>query len=186
MSERTGTIRWLVWAHLVLLVCVWLIPLYAYQSLPDTIPVHFNASGEPDSYAAKSSFSFWVMPLVATVMGIIALVLLRYPHIYNHPRKKDVQELPAHLRPPIYRLLQEMLLWVFICVDLTMIVIQYAIVASAAAGRSALDVIWILVFPLAPLAVLLVYLPRVSRTVDALKERAHTEPDPASKAPIVS
>lgn len=47
-----------------------LAPALQYSALPDKIPTHFGASGEPDAWRAKSHI--WTLP----VIGIVEFVLL--------------------------------------------------------------------------------------------------------------
>lgn len=57
--------------------------VYYYNQLPQIIPIHFNASGEPDGYGNKSFL--WIMPGIEVVLYISMLVLSRYPHLFNYP-----------------------------------------------------------------------------------------------------
>ncbi|HUU46540.1 MAG TPA: DUF1648 domain-containing protein [Acidobacteriota bacterium] len=172
MFPREGAARWLVILHLVLLMAIWLVPLAAWQELPDQVPVHFDAKGNPDRHASKSSLSFWLMPIVATVMGILFFVALRFPQVYNHPRKNDVKALPPKMREPVYDILREMMLAIALCIDAIMLYVVWLIVAAARSGG--MDLYWpvFAVFMVAPLAVALYYLRRIGRMVDELKARA--------------
>lgn len=68
---------------LLLLIAFFGITVFYYASLPETIPTHFNAAGEPDAYGDKVS--------IFLLLGIALLIfiLLRYfqnkPHLYNYP-----------------------------------------------------------------------------------------------------
>ena len=55
---------------------------YEYSSLPDTIPTHFNASGEADAFGSKQSI--WISPVIATILFIAMFILNKYPHIHNY------------------------------------------------------------------------------------------------------
>ncbi len=48
--------------------------VYIYHSLPETVPVHFNLSGKPDSYGHKTTLIFIVGLLIATTMGVYLLI----------------------------------------------------------------------------------------------------------------
>jgi uncharacterized membrane protein len=174
MDESAGGIRWLIIVHLMLVLCLWLVPLMMYQDLPETVPIHFDSHGNPDSYAPKASWSFWSIPLVGTVLGAVALFLLRYPQSFNHPRQREVRALPEHLRPQVYVILQQMLLAVFICVDVVLLVIGYGVVASAKSGRMTQSVPLILGLAAFPLVLIVYYLPKIGRTCDRLKRIAST------------
>lgn len=50
--------------------------------LPDRIPVHFNFSGEADSFGGK--YSLIALPVFIAVMYILLTTLSFFPHIYNY------------------------------------------------------------------------------------------------------
>lgn len=53
--------------------------------LPERIPVHYNARGEPDGYGPKSMI--WILPSVTLILYIGLTILNRFPHIFNYPVK---------------------------------------------------------------------------------------------------
>jgi uncharacterized membrane protein len=55
----------------------------SYSDLPDTIPRHYNASGQPDGFSGKSIL--FVLPAVTIVTYIIMTIALRFPHMFNYP-----------------------------------------------------------------------------------------------------
>jgi len=60
-----------------------LLPLFSWPALPDSVPVHFGASGAPDAWGPKG----WVL-LVPAVSALIYSglgALVRRPHLYNYP-----------------------------------------------------------------------------------------------------
>ena len=60
-------------------------PLYYFNELPNTIPIHFNGSGEADGFSQKNTV--WTLPVIGLVIYIGMLILNRYPHILNYPRE---------------------------------------------------------------------------------------------------
>ncbi|KIL49065.1 DUF1648 domain-containing protein [Jeotgalibacillus campisalis] len=55
--------------------------------LPDQIPTHFNAAGEPDDW---SSIGFiLLLPAIGVVLWIGLTILERYPHVYNYIRLNE-------------------------------------------------------------------------------------------------
>ena len=60
--------------NLLLVVVFILVPFgyayYIYPSLPDTIPTHFNASGEADAWGSKDSI--FMLPII---MGVVSLLV---------------------------------------------------------------------------------------------------------------
>jgi uncharacterized membrane protein len=67
----------------LLLVLLWVLTLWYYPSLPDTIPIHYNAAGEVDNYGNKSTIL--ILPVIATVLFLAMSFLNRYPHLFNYP-----------------------------------------------------------------------------------------------------
>ena len=59
------------------------LPMYYFNELPDIIPKHFNAVGEPDGFSQK--IVIWTLPSIGAVTYIGMLFLNRYPHIFNYP-----------------------------------------------------------------------------------------------------
>lgn len=64
-------------------VTIWLLTITSYSTLPDTIPIHYNAAGEADGFGAK--IHLLMLPLVATVLFAGMTVLNKFPHIFNYP-----------------------------------------------------------------------------------------------------
>ena len=54
-----------------------------YSRLPNSIPTHFNFSGEPDAWGAKTSVL--ATPLIGAVVYAALTVLSRFPHVFNYP-----------------------------------------------------------------------------------------------------
>ena len=61
------------------------IPMYYYNSLPDTIPIHFNGSGEADGFGKK--VMIWVLPVIGLVTYIGMTLINNNPHTFNYAVK---------------------------------------------------------------------------------------------------
>ena len=61
------------------------LPVSFYDLLPDEIPRHYNAFGEPDAWAGKAII--WTLPAIGLFLYISLTILNRYPHIFNYPAK---------------------------------------------------------------------------------------------------
>lgn len=59
------------------------LPIYFYGDMPDQVPSHFNAAGEPDAFGSKKSI--WGLPFVGLIMAIGLTMLNRIPHLFNYP-----------------------------------------------------------------------------------------------------
>ncbi|WP_158413837.1 DUF1648 domain-containing protein [Geoglobus acetivorans] len=64
---------------------IWILAIYAYQTLPDTIPTHFNFGGKPDSYGDKSTWL--ILPAAFSIAPLMFLLIAKYRFtiINNHP-----------------------------------------------------------------------------------------------------
>lgn len=80
LSFTDKLVEWLGWFALV---ATWGLTILHYPQLPDTIPTHYNAAGQPDAYGSKNSLL--ALPVVATVLFVGLTILNRFPHIFNYP-----------------------------------------------------------------------------------------------------
>ena len=65
-----------------LLVLMLIYTAMHFGELTDTIPTHFNASGEADGYNSKNFI--WMLPLIAIFTFGLLFYLNRLPHLHNH------------------------------------------------------------------------------------------------------
>ncbi|NOT74209.1 MAG: DUF1648 domain-containing protein [Cyclobacteriaceae bacterium] len=84
MFEFTG------WAALA---GVWVLAVVNYSSLPDVIPIHFNAAGESDSFGGKGNIL--ILSFVATMIFIGLTILNKFPHVFNYPASLTKENAPA-------------------------------------------------------------------------------------------
>ena len=70
---------------IMLLVIMWTLTAFNYYQSPDTIPIHFNLSGQPNGYGSKMTLLF--LPLIPTAIYFGLTQLNKYPHIYNYMTK---------------------------------------------------------------------------------------------------
>ncbi len=61
---------------------LWIVIIYFFNILPNTIPVHFNAIGIADRYGDKSEL--FSLPIIATMIFFGITVLNKFPHIFNY------------------------------------------------------------------------------------------------------
>lgn len=65
------------------IVAVWGLIFTNYSNLPDTIPTHYNGTGQADGFGGKDVI--FTLPLIATILFIVLTVLNNFPHIFNYP-----------------------------------------------------------------------------------------------------
>ena len=79
LSSTDKVLEVLSW---IILVTWWVFVLFSFTRFPHTIPTHFNASGDPDSYGNKSTI--FMLPIIGTALVIGLTILNNYPHIFNY------------------------------------------------------------------------------------------------------
>ncbi len=67
------------------LLGMWVLVITNYASLPDQIPVHFNAAREADAFGGKGNI--WGMPIISTALFGGLTILNKFPHVFNYPTK---------------------------------------------------------------------------------------------------
>jgi uncharacterized membrane protein len=73
------------WLLLLVILCPLPIIMLAWDQFPDSIPTHFDISGNPDGYSGKA-FGLFLVPVINIIMYPILLVL---PKI--DPRKRNYE-----------------------------------------------------------------------------------------------
>jgi uncharacterized membrane protein len=81
--ERSTTDTLMEIAGWVVTVGVWVLIAVNYAHLPDRIPTHFDAAGQPDAFGHKATIL--ILPVVSTVLFLGLTLLNNYPHVFNYP-----------------------------------------------------------------------------------------------------
>ena len=113
--------------------------LQAWSSLPATIPIHFDAVGNPDGYGSKGMI--WLLPAISVVMIPAMLFLRMFPWLSNVPIE-ITEENALHQYSLINRLLS--LLACF--VSLLFLTLVYDTISIAGGGSSLLGWIFMPIF----------------------------------------
>lgn len=85
LSTADKTFEILGW---VSIFAIWTLTITNYSNLPDTIPTHYNGSGQADGFGGKATIL--TLPLIATVLFVGMTVLNKFPHVFNYPTKITV------------------------------------------------------------------------------------------------
>ena len=83
-DKLVETLGWIV------LLAIWVLTVTNYPNLPDTIPTHFNASGEADGFGGKATIL--TLPIVASILFVGLTILNKYPHLFNYPIKMTADQ----------------------------------------------------------------------------------------------
>lgn len=142
----------------LILLALWGLTISHFSTLPDTIPTHFNASGEADGFGSKASIIG--LPVIATLLFIGLTVLNRYPHIFNYPAA-ITQDNALRLYTLATRMLRYLkLVLVLVFGGIEFMTIQHA--TRKAAGLGA----WFL-----PLTLVLIFIPLIYFVIKSIKEK---------------
>jgi hypothetical protein len=86
MKSNTKNLGW----ALLLIAAPLVYAAYVYPNLPDTIPTHFNISGEADAYGGKDSI--FLGPGIMAVVGIFVFILLSNIKSFDPKRYKSADD----------------------------------------------------------------------------------------------
>ncbi len=75
--KLTLTDRIIEFLGYLMLIATWVFTLVVYGTLPETIPTHYNLSGEADAFGNKSAII--TLPVVGTLTFVLLTVLKNYP-----------------------------------------------------------------------------------------------------------
>ncbi len=154
--EKELADRFLIISGFALVFLVWLLIIWQYGALPDTVPTHFNAQGEPDAYGSK--FTILILGIIGTVVFIGLETLSHYPHSFNYP----VNITPVNAEAQ-YRLATRFIRSLNLSMGLVFLMVVYLIIESAH-GTTSVASAWLL-----PLILGLVFAPLIFYFVQARK-----------------
>jgi uncharacterized membrane protein len=83
--ELSRTDKFIEASGYFVIIVLWILTIFNYIILPETIPIHFNASGQPDNYGSKSTI--FILAGIGTIIFTGMTVLNKFPHTFNFPIK---------------------------------------------------------------------------------------------------
>ena len=78
------------------IMAIWLLTIISYTNLPDIIPTHYNAEGDPDGFGGKRLIL--IEPFIATVIFFGMTILNKFPHTYNYLTEITTENALKHYR----------------------------------------------------------------------------------------
>lgn len=84
-----------IFGILVVLVS-FILPAIYYSSLPDSLPRHFGADGQPDAYGSKGII--WVLPSVGFILYLTIGLVSNAPGLINLPFRPDPEKIESYQR----------------------------------------------------------------------------------------
>ena len=67
---------------MALLIFLWGFTIFSFVKLPETIPIHFDASGRPDNYGNK--LTLFLLPVIGSIIYAGITYLNKYPRVFNY------------------------------------------------------------------------------------------------------
>jgi uncharacterized membrane protein len=142
---------------------------WAWPHLPERIPLHFDASGEPTRWGATSFWTWFTLPLLALAMvGLnygIAAAMSRFPQMVNLPGRRRLTDLPPERRQRVLVPMRDMVYALSAPLLLVFWLIQIGSFSEARGYGSAGFIVVALLLAVSIAPFLLVgFLPRIQET----------------------
>jgi uncharacterized membrane protein len=134
---------------ILLLVLLWVMVVIGYNNLPESIPIHFNGSGDPDGYGDKNTL--FLLPAIGTFLYFMLTMLNGKPHIFNYP----VVISPENAEKQ-YRIAVRMMRAMKLSVLLVFCAIEYSSYRVAMGNQDGLGA-WFIIFVFAVIFVPMIY-----------------------------
>lgn len=155
---------------------IWWRAVSWWPQLPERIPIHFNASGEPDRWVERSIGAWFLSPLVVAGLCLFVGAIARWidrlarstPEIVNVPRKDLFLRLSPEARAKVVLPTRVLLVWVLVGVNLLGLVIVEGMGRVAVKGQATVSILPVVVFLLFVTALAFVSLRATGRAVERL------------------
>ncbi len=142
----------------LIVLLMWIFLFLNYSKMPDTIPTHYDAAGNPDDFGSKLSFLF--IPIMGSVLFVGLTILNGFPHIFNYPFK--ISEANKEKQ---YRLATRMIRMLKLSIVIVFSLLMNMVYRTAFLEQSKLN-IWFM-----PLSLALIFIPIIVYFVQAYKSR---------------
>lgn len=141
---RTEMEKVLEVAALIGLVVSLTLVIKAWTVLPDSIPVHFGPTGQPNSYGNR--FVILILPGTSIFFYVLFTVLSSFPHLYNYlwPITEQNAREQYQLARLLVAALKVQFIWLFCYMEWK--IIQVALKSASGLGIWFLPIVLILIF----------------------------------------
>jgi uncharacterized membrane protein len=156
--------RILLLATVVLTLFLLALSAGAYSSLPQQIPMHFNATGV-DRWAPKTFLAWFGLPFLT--MGLVAInyvigaLLAKRPDLMNIPRKQRLLALPRERQQRVMRWWWVLVQTIGLVEACIMSVAQYGLWRAASAhvyeGRAIASLVTVIAVGMVPLSLVIIW-----------------------------
>ncbi|MEI7554576.1 DUF1648 domain-containing protein [Candidatus Chlorohelix sp.] len=128
----------------------------SWGSLPERVPTHFNAVGQPDGYGEKGTFL--IVPIILTILYLSLMLVSRIPHYFNYPWNITPQNAAGQ-----YRLARQMLLLLRVEIAAIFFYIHWQGLEVSFGRSSGLGVWFLPIFLVMVFGTLLIYIIRMAK-----------------------
>jgi uncharacterized membrane protein len=157
--------------NLALLLSLLLGSALLWPQLPESIPLHFGADGQPTRWGRPSLLNWFGMPLIALALTALNYGLARWmvkrPSLINLPNKQQFLALPPERQAPVVERMRHMLYGLTAPLLVIFLLVQLAIYRTAHGEPSQGIIVAVLIgaIMMTPL-ILGVWLPPIQRELD--------------------
>ncbi|MCF8293035.1 MAG: DUF1648 domain-containing protein [Chitinophagaceae bacterium] len=67
----------------IVLIAMWVWTILNFSRLPETIPIHYDSSGQVNNYGNKGMI--FMLPIIATILFVSMKILNNFPQIHKYP-----------------------------------------------------------------------------------------------------
>jgi len=109
------------------------LPVMYYNELPESIPRQYGSSGTPSAFSGKGII--WTLPIIGIFMYFGMMIVNRFPHTFNYPRKvthKNVE--------PLYRISTRMMRVLNLIVTWAIVYITFMTIQTALGFQNGLSI----------------------------------------------
>lgn len=140
----------------VVLISMFAYLFFLWPSLPETLPIHFNAKGQADGWSGRGTL--FLLPVIISLVFLGLTILRKYPHKFNYLRQISAENAARH-----YRLAITALSWIKIEIVVLFAYVQWKIIQSAVEGADRMGSWFMPFFLLLFLVTVITYAVRSSR-----------------------
>jgi hypothetical protein len=133
---------------------IWWRAISWWPQLPEKIPIHFNAAGEPDRWVERSLGAWFLAPIVMVLLCALLGGIARWidrlavdaPGMLNIPRKDLFLRLSPEARCEVVLPTRSMLVWVLVGINVLGLTIVEGMGRVAVVGQATVSILPVVAF----------------------------------------
>lgn len=155
---------------------IWWRAISWWQQLPERIPIHFNAAGEPDRWVDRSMGAWFLAPVIMVMLCVLLGGIARWidrlavhtPEMLNIPRKDLFVRLSPAARGEVVLPTRSMLVWVLVGINVLGLTIVEGMGRVAVVGQATVSILPVVAFVAFAGALCFVSIRATTRAVERL------------------